>query len=191
MIQTIKFTSSTELAPEYAPGTTVANTETDAIIVLALDVDPDSVAEAGGNTQATLYINSVKGSLTNTQIRIYCSYINNPTASDWYQEVVETDTSGVATLDPLVLTFTADAKVAYHFPIGAYKALKVTVGSTGTITGSSITLNKESLQMDLQPFKGDLASVVKKIEDSNKVLKSIHTETEIAREELKKVQALY
>ena len=139
----VKFPSTIELGTEYKvlAATGIANTEADAIVIKDLDVDSTSVAGIGSNTQASLFIDFTKGSLTNAIIKIYGSYIGSPTASDWYQEVVETDTSGVATLDAFSIVLTANAKIVYHFPIGAYRAFKVTVGSTGTKTNSAIKLN--------------------------------------------------
>src|SRR6185436_20243957 len=139
----VSFPESTEVATPYvvAAATGIANTETDAITILNLDADQTTVASIGSNTQATMYIKFTKGSLTSTTIRIYGSYLRIPTSADWYQEVVETDSTGVATLDPFSIVISSTAQIAYHFPIGAYKALKITVASTGTITNSAITLN--------------------------------------------------
>jgi len=141
-METIRFSSSVELATAYvAAAGAVPTSETAAITVKGLDVDSSATAEVSGNTQATLYINFTKGSLTNVSIKIYGSYLENPGSGDWYQEVVETDSTGVATLDAFSIVLTANAVVVYHFPIGAYKALKVTVTGSGTQTGGALTLN--------------------------------------------------
>jgi hypothetical protein len=52
---------------------------------------------------------------------------------------VATYTAGVAVLDDLVITFTANAVKAYEFGVGAWKGVKVTAASTGTVTSSSVT----------------------------------------------------
>ena len=142
MAQAIRFDSSVDIPTQYVVASTtgVVNAETTAITVQEIEYLSTSVASVSGNTQATLYIKFVKGSLTNCSIKVYGSYVGDPAATDWYQEVVETDSTGVATLDAFSIVLTATATIAYHFPIGAYKALKITVGSTGTITSSAITL---------------------------------------------------
>lgn len=142
-MEIVKFPSTIELGTQYSvlAATGVANTETDAIVIKDLDVNSAVVAGVGSNTQASLFIDFTKGSLTSVTLKVYGSYIGNPTAADWYQEVVETDTSGVATLDPFSIVISATSKLVYHFPIGSYRAVKITVGSTGTITNSAIKLN--------------------------------------------------
>lgn len=143
MATVVRFDSSIDLPAQYAVGTPVgvANAETDAIVVEDLE-DTTVVASVAGNTQGTLYVAFTKSSLTNCTIKVYGSYLKAPTASDWYQEVVESDSSGVATLNAFSIVLTADATVVYHFPIGSYRSLKVTVASTGTpVVGSAIKLN--------------------------------------------------
>lgn len=140
MTEIIKFPSVVELPTQYG-AVIVPTAETTAITLKALDVDSTSVAEVGSNTQGTLYIDFTKGSLTNVAIKFYGSYVADPGTNDWYQEVVETDATGVATLDAFSIVLTATARVAYHIPLGAYKAFKVTVTGSGTATGSSIKLN--------------------------------------------------
>lgn len=146
-MDTIIFSSSTELGIEYNPMTgevpnVVPLEEVDAIIVKPLNVDSASVAEIGGNTQGTLYIDFIIGALTGVNIRFYGSRVGNPVAADWRQEVVETDTAGVATLDPFSIRLTASTRIAYHFPVGAYQAFKVTIEGTGVgNAGSAIKLN--------------------------------------------------
>lgn len=144
MRYTITYPSSPELAQEYS-ASPVPLTETDAIIIKGVDSEFASVADIGGNTQGTLYINFVKGNLTKVVIRTYGSYLKNPTDDDWYQEVIEKDdptTLGLVTLGEQYIELSANAKIAYHFPIGAFKAYKITVQGYGTSnTNSSITLN--------------------------------------------------
>jgi hypothetical protein len=139
MAYAIRYTSADDLA-SYAPSGTVSNTETTALTVKDIDIDSDSVASIGGNTQGTLFINFTKGSLTNCTIRIYQSYLGNPDTGDWYQETSEADSSGALTLNPLTIVLTATAKLTWHFPIGAARATKVTVQSLGTVTASNIKL---------------------------------------------------
>jgi hypothetical protein len=136
----VRFPSSTEIPIKYS-AVGVSNTETDAIVVKPIDKNPTSIAEIGGNTQATLYIDFTKDTLTKVQIRVYGSYLGNPTANDWFQETVETDSVGVATLDKFVIELSASARIAYHIAIGAYQAFKITVQSVGTVGSSAITLN--------------------------------------------------
>jgi len=133
----VKFPSSVEVV-SYDSAGVLSNTETDAIV---LD-DDDSIAEtvkAPANTQATLYINFTKGSLTNAIIRFYGSPLKN--ATDWYQETQEVDSNGTATLYPFNITLTADTKAIYNFPIDAVRSYKITVQGTGTTTGSRIKLS--------------------------------------------------
>lgn len=141
---TVTYPSAPEKAAQYDSAGVVSNSETNAIVLQPLSADAAELAQPGGNTQGTLYIDFTKGSLTKVQIRLYGSYKTNPgaaTAADWFQETVETDTAGVATLDLFVIELTATARIAYHFPIGAYSALKWTVQSVGTTTSSAIKLD--------------------------------------------------
>ena len=126
----------------YTSPSTVSNTETDAIVLLDTDVLATSVASVGGNTQGTLYMNFTIGSLTTVTIRLYGSYLSNPTATDWFIETEESSSSGVLTLNNvgIVLTATTTVPKMWHFPIGACKAYKITIQSSGTITSSSIFL---------------------------------------------------
>lgn len=140
MLKIVQFPSSTELGIQYT-ASPVPLSETDAIVLSPLNVDGTVVAEAGGNTQATLYIKYVKGTSTSATLRVYGSYLDSPGINDWYKETVETDAAGVATLDPFSIVLTADAVIAYHFPIGAFKTLKVTVVRAGVDGSSSIILN--------------------------------------------------
>lgn len=145
MITVVKFPSTIELGKQYFIDTPsgVANTETDAIVVYPLEADNTSVAEIGSNTQCTLYIDYASGSLTNATIRLYGSYLPIPGANDWYSETLEDDNTitGVATLVKYSIVLTNSFRGAWHFPIGAYRAFKITVASSGTITNSSIKLN--------------------------------------------------
>ena len=126
----------------YASGTgTVPVTETTAITCLDTDVLATSIISVGGNTQGTLYIDFTLGSLTNCSIKVYGSYVGSPTSSNWFQETQEVDTAGVATLYPYSILMTGNTKVAWHFPIGAYRALKITATGSGTQTGGILNLH--------------------------------------------------
>jgi len=144
MLYTITYPSSIEQAKEY-DGNPVPLTETDAVVIKPVSQDPTSAATIGGNSQGTLFINFQKGSLTNVVIRMYGSYLPNPTDNDWYEETIEKDdttTLGLVTLGGQQITLTNDCKYTYHFPIGAFQAYKITVQGTGSSnTGSSLKLN--------------------------------------------------
>ena len=142
-MMTITYPSSTELGKEYSI-TPVPTSETDAILIKPVGVDSASAADIGGNTQGTLFIKFTKGSLDKITIRTYGSHKNNPTATDWYQEVIEKDdttTLGLVTLGKQYIEIAADATIAYHFPVGAFRSYKITIQGTGTATGSALTLN--------------------------------------------------
>jgi len=139
MATPIRFCSSCDMA-SFDSGGVLATSETTAITVLDTDALSTSVVSIGGNTQGTLYIDFTKGSLTNVIIKIYGSYLGNPTSSDWFQETQESDSNGTATLYAYNITLTADAKLAWHFPLGAYRSLKITYTGTGTATSSALKL---------------------------------------------------
>jgi len=144
MLYTITYPSSIEQAKEYS-ASPVPLTETDAVIIKPVAQDPLSVATIGGNSQGTLFIDFTKGSLTNVVIRMYGSYLPNPTDDDWYEETIEKDdatTLGLVSLGGQEITLTSNCKYTYHFPIGAFQAYKITVQGTGTSnTGSTLKLN--------------------------------------------------
>jgi hypothetical protein len=137
-----RFASTGDIAA-YASGTgTVPVIETAAITCLDTDVLATSVISVGGNTQGTLYIDFTKGSLTNVTIKVYGSYVGSPTSSDWYSETQEVDSTGTATLYAYQIVMAdTTAKYAWHFPIGAYRALKITVTGSGTQTGGILNLH--------------------------------------------------
>lgn len=140
-MEVMKFSPSVELATyTTGAGTVPTASETDAITLLDVDADATSVASINSNTQATLFIDFTKGSLTNVIIKFYGSYLNNPTASDWFSETIESSSSGTITLTSINITLTANAKQMWHFPIGACRSYKVTVQGTGTATSSSLKL---------------------------------------------------
>lgn len=139
MATVVRFDSAIDLPAEYSV-TSVANTETDAIVIKDSE-DATVIASAAGNTQASLYINWVNSDITNCTIRVYGTHLKAPAATDWYQEVVETDSSGVATLDKFSIVLTASTRIVYHFPIGSYRGLKVTVAGSGTPAGGTLKLN--------------------------------------------------
>lgn len=153
-MQKVTFPAEPELAVPYvvAAATGISNTETAAFTVLVPEVSGGGPAAVGANTQGTLYIKYVPASLSACKIRVYGSYKNLPTATDWYQETFETDSTSAPTTTATLSLFVIDlgtvdysgatnSPIAWHFPLGAYKSLKVTVQSTGTITSSAITLN--------------------------------------------------
>lgn len=139
-MQTVKFAKA-QSSKAYASAGTVPTSETDAIILAEVEyaTTPNCV-DASDNTQATLYIDFTKGSLTNVLIKIYGSPVSSPAAADWYTETTEASSSGAITLYPLILTLTATTKSTWHFPIGANRGLKVTVTGTGTATSSELNL---------------------------------------------------
>lgn len=139
---TITYPSSPEMSASFQGATPLPDTnEHDAIVLKVLETDAQTVAEINGNSQATLYINFTKGNSTKVQIRFYGSYLKSPTASDWFQEVVETDTTGVAALDKFIIELTASTQIAYHLPIGAYQTFKVTYQAVGAdLTNSTLFL---------------------------------------------------
>ena len=139
MIQTVKYSAATDIV-QY-PSTILVNAETDVIVVT--DIESGGNGYVPSNTQCTLFVDFTKGSLTNCSLKIYGSYKGNAvaaTATDWFQEVVESDTTGVGTLDPNSLLMTASQRIAYHFPIGAYRSIKISATSTGTVTSSALAL---------------------------------------------------
>lgn len=137
-METITYPSSVEVATYSV--TTIPTSETVAITILEPDVLATSVISATANTQGTLFINLTIGSLTNCIIRLYGSYIENPTTSDWFQETIESDSTGTVTLYPAAITLTSSSQIMWHFPIGGLKAYKITVQGTGTATNSTLTL---------------------------------------------------
>jgi hypothetical protein len=144
MLYTITYPSSIEKAKEYN-GSPVPLTETDAVIIKPVAQDPTSAATIGGNSQGTLFIDFTKGNLANVVIRMYGSYLPDPTKNDWYEETIEKDDAtnlGLVSLGGQEITLTSNCKYTYHFPIGAFQAYKITVQGTGASnTGSSLKLN--------------------------------------------------
>ena len=100
-MHTVRYGSTDDIATAYVVSI-IPTAETDAIKIIPPDKDPTSVAEISGNTQGTLYIKYNQGSLTSTTIKVYDAYKGLPGATDWYQELVEVDstTTGVATMLP-------------------------------------------------------------------------------------------
>jgi hypothetical protein len=141
MSEVVRFASASDVATISYTDATIPTTEADAIVLLDTDVLATSVTSVGGNTQGTLFIDFTKGSLTSVTIKIYGSYMGNPTATDWYQETEETSSSGVLTLNPLSIVVTATSRYEWHFPIGALRAAKITVLTTGTVTSSALKLS--------------------------------------------------
>ena len=139
-MQVVRFYSSIEVK-ESAAYTPVANAETDLLTVWSPDYQPLFPVSVGGNTQATLNLDFTLGSLTNGKFKIYGTPdpINRVGGVRWFPVTVATYTGGVAVLDDLVITFTANAVKGYEFGVGAWKGVKVTAASTGTVTSSSAT----------------------------------------------------
>lgn len=136
----VRYPSTIEFKEYTTGGGTVPLTETDALVFKSADYEGTSVVSVAGNTQLSLYIDFTKGSLTNVEIIPYLSHEGDPGASDWFQETVESETSGVITLNPMKIVLTSDAKIVWHNPIGAAKAVKITVKGTGVATGSSLVI---------------------------------------------------
>lgn len=140
-MEIVKFPSTVELGTAYSATIgTIPTSETTAITLMDIDADATSVAAVGSNTQATLYIDFTKGSLTNIIIKFYGSHVSKPTSADWFTETIESNTAGVITLADMNITLTATDKCMWHFPIGACKAYKITVTGTGTQTGGILKL---------------------------------------------------
>ena len=138
-MQVVRFYSSIEPKETdpavYAP---VANTETDLFQVWSPDYQPLVPVSVGGNTQATLNIAFTKGSLTNASFKIYGTpdEINRAGGVRWFPVTVATYTAGVAVLDDLVILLAASGNKSYEFGVGAWKGIRVTAQSSGTVTGS-------------------------------------------------------
>jgi hypothetical protein len=143
-----RFGSAIDLKTVSYTSSTLPTTEADAIVLLDTDISTASgttnpspnVTSVGGNTQGTLYINFTKNTLTNCILKFYGSYVGNPGSGDWYSESDAADTSGVLTLNQLDITMTASTKMMFHFPIGACRAYKVTVATTGSIGTDTLSL---------------------------------------------------
>lgn len=126
---------------EYTTGEgTVPTSETDALVFQSVDYESGSVVSVAGNTQLSLYIDFTKGSLTNCELIVYLSHKGSPGALDWYQESVESESTGVLTITPMKIVMTASTKAVWHNPIGSAYAVKITVKGNGTVTGSSLKL---------------------------------------------------
>lgn len=135
----VRFGSTDEVSPQFSV-TPAPTAETDALLLLPPDKVPTSVIEPGGNTQGTLYVTANMGSASALIIRIYDAYLGNPTSSQWFQETIESDTLGVATLYPYQLVLTSSAQISWSFPVPAVQAMKFTVQASGTATGSILGL---------------------------------------------------
>lgn len=136
----VRYGSTDDLSNNYSV-TIVPSAETDAVVLIAPDKVPTSVVEPGGNTQGTLYVAFTPGSLSAAIIRIYDAYIGQSDGTTlWFQETIESDTLGVATLYPYEIVLTASSNISYSFPIPAVQAMKFTVQASGTTTGSAIKL---------------------------------------------------
>lgn len=130
---TTRFPSGIE--KKTATVSVIPNTETEVITLLAPDLDSTSVVSPNGNTQATLWLDFTKGSVTSATFKIYSTL----DGVNWYNEqLVTAGSAGAVTLDDINFTLTTTAKKIYHFPIGAIRGLRVTAQSVGTTTGSSI-----------------------------------------------------
>jgi hypothetical protein len=133
----IKFPSVVELVSYDSDGV-LPTSETTAIELK--DDDDSDVITAPSNTQATLFIDFTKGSLTNVIIKFYGSYLGSPTSDDYFSETIESSTTGTITLSNMNITLTATGKHMYHLPIGALRSYKITVTGTGTATSSALKL---------------------------------------------------
>ena len=151
-METIRYGSADDLKTKVYTAGNLPTTEVDAIVLKDVDIPTETtnayispnVTSVGGNTQATLYINFTKGGVTSCTIKVYGGYEGNPDATNaagWFSESSETDSSGALTLNPVTIVLTATAKLLWHFPIGACRAYKITVLSTGgSVTTDALSL---------------------------------------------------
>lgn len=138
-MHTVRFYSSIELK-EAATYTPVANAETEVLQVWSQDYQEGFPVSVGGNTQATLNLDFTLGSLTNATVKVYGTpdKIDRVGGVRWYPVTVATYTAGVAALDDLQIRLTATGKKAYEFGVGAWKGIRVTALSSGTVTNSAL-----------------------------------------------------
>ena len=141
-MQVVRFYSSIESKENTPVYTPVANAETDVLTVWSPDYEGAFPVSVGGNTQATLNIDFTLGSLTNASVKIYGTpdQINRAGGVRWYPVTVATYTAGVAVIDDLQLRLTATGKKEFEFGVGAWKGVKITALSSGTVTTSALSV---------------------------------------------------
>jgi hypothetical protein len=144
MTTEIVFPNTISLSPKYTALTTaIPTSETIALKCVPLDTDATATAEPGANTQATLYFNYTHGTETGVKIKFYDSPEGDGGAlnsGNWFQEQIESDTLGVATLAAFEIDLTATAQGVYHLPFGAIRSFIVTITSYGGTNTGAITL---------------------------------------------------
>jgi hypothetical protein len=142
---TIRYPATVDLLPSYTGATTtLSKTEYAAITCLATDVIITNDAEVQADSQLTLYVNYTKGTEDGIKIRFYNAHVKSPAtfpSTDWYQETIESDTLGVATLYPFEIDLAATSGcISYDLPVSATVAFLVSVqaygagATTGTLT---------------------------------------------------------
>ncbi len=150
MSAVVRFGSTSDVVTVSYTAGTIPASETSAILINDIETYPGSSTNTaitggvGGNTQATLYIDFVKDTLTNCTIKFYGSHKGDAvaaTATDWFSETEESSSSGVLTLNPISIVLTASANDMWHFPIGACRSYKITVATTGTAGTSTLKLS--------------------------------------------------
>ena len=145
---TIQYPDTIELAPQYvAAAGAIPTSETAAITCQGIDVNGPQGYEASANSQMTLYISYTHGTETGVKLKFYDSYVGKPAvfvagsgSADWYQETIESDSSGVATLYPFEIDLTASAVIAYNIPVSALRSFLVSVTSYGASNTGALTL---------------------------------------------------
>ena len=119
-------------APDvYTADTVVVTDDEKDVMVLTWADREDNLVDPGSGTQATLYINFLKGFLNSATMRIYSSYSADPTVDEWFQETDAIGSLGTITLHNLEITMADSTKCTWHFPIGAVRSLRITVQGTG------------------------------------------------------------
>ena len=135
MPKEVVFPNTISLSTQYIAAVgTIPTSEAIAIKCVPLDKDSKSTVEPAANTQASLYFNYTKGSETGVKIRFYDSPLGDGGAlnsGNWYQEQIEADTLGVATLYAFEIDLTATQQGIYHLPFGAIRSFIVTVTTYG------------------------------------------------------------
>jgi hypothetical protein len=146
---TIQYPNTIELATQYvATAGLIPTSETAAIVCKGIDVNGPQGYEASANSQMTLYISYTKGAgETGVKLKFYDSYVGKPAtfvagsgSADWYQETIEADTLGVATIYPFEIDLTVTGQYAYNIPVSALRSFLVSVASYSAGTPGALTL---------------------------------------------------
>lgn len=93
------------------------------------------ISNAEGFNQLVLYVDFTIGSLTTAELKVEFS----DDGATYFDEIVETVSSGTATALPLVHAVGATGKKRYMIPIKD-KYIKVSVKGTGTVTSSLMAI---------------------------------------------------